>query len=275
MPSSSSMASSTEHCTSTPGEPTAAPIETATAFEAASASTGTVVSISRKPKAAAVAASAASSKRVVGAVRHVRLVGRRAPGPQLGHRHRQLDRSQQRPARGPASRASSRRRGGRPRRGRPRGPPSSGPRRRSSIAIASAATPRSRPWAAMNASMVSKSSRARPSSSRTSPSGETTRDGAGSAGESKAIRPRDGVLDGEAVQVDPLGVHEPEPADPVPALTGSPPRAGHGHARRLGRGLRSGQSARHRRPGTPGLPARPRRRPPRRRRPRPGLLCHR
>ena len=60
MPSANSAASSTEHCTRTPGDPTAAPIETATAFDGASAATGTVVSSSRNPNAAAVAASAAS-----------------------------------------------------------------------------------------------------------------------------------------------------------------------------------------------------------------------
>ena len=61
MPSSSSSASSTEHWNSTPCAPTAAPIRQATALLGASASTGTVVSISRNPNAAAVAASAASS----------------------------------------------------------------------------------------------------------------------------------------------------------------------------------------------------------------------
>ena len=61
MPSSSSAASSTEHWISTPGAATVAPIRQATALDGASASTGTVVSTSRKPNAAAVAASAASS----------------------------------------------------------------------------------------------------------------------------------------------------------------------------------------------------------------------
>ena len=61
MPSSSSSASSTEHWMSTPSAPNAAPIRQATALLGASPSTGTVVSISRKPNAAAVAASAASS----------------------------------------------------------------------------------------------------------------------------------------------------------------------------------------------------------------------
>ena len=61
MPSSSSMASSTEHWMSTPSAPNAAPIRQATALLGASPRTGTVVSISRKPNAAAVAASAASS----------------------------------------------------------------------------------------------------------------------------------------------------------------------------------------------------------------------
>ena len=60
MPNANSADSSTEHWTKTPGDPTAAPIETATAFDGASPATGTVVSSSRKPKAAAVAASAAS-----------------------------------------------------------------------------------------------------------------------------------------------------------------------------------------------------------------------
>ena len=61
MPRANSAASSTEHCTSTPGEPTAAPIDTATALDGASAATGTVVSSSLNPNAAAVAASAASN----------------------------------------------------------------------------------------------------------------------------------------------------------------------------------------------------------------------
>ena len=46
---------------STPCDPTAAPMRQATALLGASARTGTVVSISRKPNAAAVAESAASS----------------------------------------------------------------------------------------------------------------------------------------------------------------------------------------------------------------------
>ena len=61
MPSSSSRASSTEHWMSTPSAPNAAPIRQATALLGASPSTGTVVSTSRNPNAAAVAASAASS----------------------------------------------------------------------------------------------------------------------------------------------------------------------------------------------------------------------
>ena len=61
MPSSSSSASSTEHWMSTPWAPAAAPTRQATALLGASASTGTVVSTSRNPNAAAVAESAASS----------------------------------------------------------------------------------------------------------------------------------------------------------------------------------------------------------------------
>ncbi len=61
MPSSSSRASSTEHWMSTPSAPNAAPIRQATALLGASPSTGTVVSTSRNPNAAAVAESAASS----------------------------------------------------------------------------------------------------------------------------------------------------------------------------------------------------------------------
>src|SRR5271166_5433810 len=70
MPSSSSAASSTEHWIRTPGLATVAPIRQATALDGASASTGTVVSISRKPNAAAVA--------------------------ELGHRHGQLGRGEDR-----------------------------------------------------------------------------------------------------------------------------------------------------------------------------------
>ena len=61
MPSSSSSRSSTAHCVSAPGAGTCPPTSRATALSGASRSSGTVVSSSRKPRATALAASAASS----------------------------------------------------------------------------------------------------------------------------------------------------------------------------------------------------------------------
>jgi hypothetical protein len=60
MPMASSSASSLEHWKSVPQRPTAAPTQQASAFDQALRDTRMVVSISSKPSATAVAASAAS-----------------------------------------------------------------------------------------------------------------------------------------------------------------------------------------------------------------------
>ena len=87
MPELELQRSSTEHWVSAPGVPTWLPISSATALSGASRSTGTVVSSSRKPRATALAASAAMQQRVVDAVGDVRLDRRRPADAHLLHRH--------------------------------------------------------------------------------------------------------------------------------------------------------------------------------------------
>ena len=189
MPSSSSAASSTEHWISTPGAATVAPIRQATALDGASASTGTVVSTSRKPNAAAVAASAASSSgsssRLVtcawlDGVRRARSLviaivssaGRSSASTRASFAGVAPAASLITSARGVNGSTSSR------------------AKPVSVSAIVSAATSRSRPCRAMKASSESKSASATPSISTTRPPA-TTRLGTGSAGASMATRPRD------------------------------------------------------------------------------------
>ena len=156
---------------------------TATALDGASPSTGTVVSSSRKPNAAAVAASAASSSgsssrlvtcawllgvrrarilviAIISSAGRSRLSGAASlagvmPAAEPDHLGRWA----------PTGRRSIR------------------AKATSSSAIASSATPRSRPCRAMNSSRVSKSASGLPSISTTRPS-RSTSDGAGSDGAS-------------------------------------------------------------------------------------------
>ncbi len=188
MPSSSSMASSTEHWMSTPWAATAAPTRHATALLGASARTGTVVSISRKPKPAAVAASAASSSGSSSRlVTCAWLLGvRRARSLAIAM-----------PSSGGVSKASTRASlaGVAPALSAvtsARGTPGSTARRANSAsgsAMASAAASRSRPCRAINSSIASKLVSGTPSISTTRPAA-TTRPGSGSWGERSATRPR-------------------------------------------------------------------------------------
>ena len=188
MPISSSIASSTEHWTRTPGERDGRADRDRDRVgrrvgEHRDGGLDLAEAVRRGRRGVG-----RQQQRVVEAVGHVRLVARRPPGPQLGHRHRELGRPQQRDDPGQLGRRRTgdqpdhlgararpgRRTAARRRRRRAPSPP---PRRRG----------RCRGWRS-SASRASKSSAARPSISTTRPS-RTTSDGSGSCGLAIATRP--------------------------------------------------------------------------------------